>query len=82
VVQLRGDRDGFGAEDFHERCDGHAKTLTVSQDMTGNAFGGFTALEWESRRGIFCSTLFCVMLYEWRLSVPSHPSPDRENRLF
>jgi hypothetical protein len=45
----RGSRDGFKAEEFHGRCDGHANTLTVILDTKGNIFGGFTPLEWESR---------------------------------
>jgi hypothetical protein len=43
----RGGRDGFGARDFHSRCDGHANTLTVILDTDGNIFGGFTPVEWE-----------------------------------
>jgi hypothetical protein len=45
----RGCRDGFGACDFHSRCDGHANTLTVILDTDGSVFGGFTPAEWESR---------------------------------
>jgi hypothetical protein len=44
----RGGRDGFGARDFHRRCDGHANTLTLIEDRKGNIFGGFTPLEWDS----------------------------------
>jgi hypothetical protein len=44
----RGSRDGFGAQDFHRRCDGRANTLTLILDTGGNVFGGFTPLEWES----------------------------------
>jgi hypothetical protein len=44
----RGGRDGFGADAFHGRCDGHANTLTVILDTDGNIFGGFTPVEWES----------------------------------
>jgi hypothetical protein len=44
----RGSRDGFGAGDFHGRCDGHANTLTLIEDTAGNIFGGFTPVEWES----------------------------------
>jgi hypothetical protein len=44
----RGSRDGFDAEEFHDRCDGHANTLTVILDTNGNIFGGFTPVEWES----------------------------------
>jgi hypothetical protein len=46
----RGGRDGFGARDFHSRCDGHANTLTLIEDTNGNIFGGFAPLEWESRK--------------------------------
>jgi hypothetical protein len=44
----RGSRDGFSADDFHPRCDGHPNTLTVILDTDGNTFGGFTPLEWDS----------------------------------
>jgi hypothetical protein len=44
----RGSRDGFGASEFHGRCDGHASTLTLICDTNGNIFGGFTPVEWES----------------------------------
>jgi hypothetical protein len=46
----RGSRDGFGAGDFHGRCDGRAPTLTLVRDTGGNIFGGFTPVEWESRK--------------------------------
>jgi hypothetical protein len=46
----RGSRDGFTGLDFHSRCDGHANTLTVILDTTGNVFGGFTPVKWESRK--------------------------------
>jgi hypothetical protein len=45
----RGSRDGFGAFDFHSRCDGHANTLTVILDTNGSIFERFTMVEWESR---------------------------------
>jgi hypothetical protein len=41
-------RDGFGARDFHNRCDGHGNTLTFIEDTGGNIFGGFSPLTWES----------------------------------
>jgi hypothetical protein len=44
----RGSRAGFGAGDFHCRCDGRAHTLTLIQDTDGNIFGGFTPVAWES----------------------------------
>jgi hypothetical protein len=44
---LRGGRDGFGARDFHDRCDGHANTLTLIEDTDGNIFGYGTGREEE-----------------------------------
>jgi hypothetical protein len=43
----RGSRDGFGAREFHRRCDGHGNTLTLILDTKGDIFGGFTPAEWE-----------------------------------
>jgi chromosome segregation ATPase len=50
VLLWRGSRDGFGARDFHGRCDGHANTLMLLCDTSGNVFGGFTPLQWELPR--------------------------------
>jgi hypothetical protein len=47
----RGSDDGFGARDFHRRCDGRAPTLTMILDTGGFIFGGFTPLTWESWQG-------------------------------
>jgi hypothetical protein len=46
----RGGRDGFCADDCHHRCDGHVNTLTLILNTKGNIFGGFTPVEWESRK--------------------------------
>jgi hypothetical protein len=48
-ILWRGSRDGFKAQEFHRRCDGHSNTLTVILDTKGNIFGGFTPVKWESR---------------------------------
>jgi hypothetical protein len=45
----RGSRDGFSASQFHDRCDGHANTVTVVLDTNDNIFGGFTPVKWESK---------------------------------
>jgi len=44
----RGSRDGFGAEDFHSRCDGVKNTLTIIKTTTGFIFGGYTSQAWAS----------------------------------
>jgi hypothetical protein len=45
----RGNHDGFGAKEFHLRCDGCANILTLISDTKGNVSGGFTPVKWESR---------------------------------
>jgi hypothetical protein len=42
------DRDGFSAAKFHRRCDDHANILMLIDDTSGNIFGGFTPVEWDS----------------------------------
>jgi hypothetical protein len=48
----RGSRDGFRAEDFHEKCDGESSTLTIIKAKSSDfIFGGYTDAEWESFGG-------------------------------
>jgi hypothetical protein len=45
----RGTRDGFGAKDFHSRCDDHANTLTIFKAKQSKfIFGGYTTVAWDS----------------------------------
>jgi hypothetical protein len=45
----RASRDGFGARDFHSRCDDHANTLTIFKAKnSGHIFGGYTNATWSS----------------------------------
>lgn len=44
----RGSLHGFSAKDFHQKCDGHDKTLTIVKTTQGYIFGGFTNLKWDS----------------------------------
>jgi hypothetical protein len=48
----RGTRDGFGAKDFHSKCDDHSNTLTILKAKESSyIFGGFSAVNWESSNG-------------------------------
>lgn len=42
----RASRDGFSAEDFHDKGTGRKNTLTVILTTNGNVFGGFTEKHW------------------------------------
>ena len=45
----KGTRDGFGAANFHSKCDGHSNTLTIIKaHSTSFIFGGFTSINWDS----------------------------------
>jgi hypothetical protein len=45
----RATRDGFGSNDFHSKCDGHANTLTIFKAKQSKfIFGGFTTAIWDS----------------------------------
>jgi hypothetical protein len=44
----RATRDGFGAKDFHQKCDHFENTLVVIKSTEGNVFGGFTSCPWNS----------------------------------
>jgi len=49
VIKLlyRGSRDGFTARDFHSKCDGKPKTLTVVKaENSKNIFGGYFEGSW------------------------------------
>jgi hypothetical protein len=46
----RGTLDGFGAADFHRKCDGVGKTVTIVKTTNGNIFGGYTDKLWCSSK--------------------------------
>jgi hypothetical protein len=49
LLLYRGTRDGFGARDFHSKCDGHWNTLTILKaKQSFYVFGGFTLVDWIS----------------------------------
>lgn len=45
----RASRDGFGADDFHYKCDNVAKTLTIIQSKENYVFGGYTEEIWSTK---------------------------------
>ena len=39
-------KDGFSATNFHAKCDGQSKTLTIIRSASGYVFGGYTTKHW------------------------------------
>jgi hypothetical protein len=49
TLLYRGTRDGFGAANFHSKCDDRNNTLTISKAHgTSYIFGGFNSINWKS----------------------------------
>ena len=46
-------KDGFGSGDFHDKCNGKSKTLTIIKETKKHSFvfGGFTENAWDSTSG-------------------------------
>jgi hypothetical protein len=44
----RGSSDGFGARDFHAKCDRMSKTLSIIKTTQAFIFGGYAEVEWNS----------------------------------
>jgi hypothetical protein len=47
----RASRDGFGAADFHKKCDNIPYTLTIIKTSNSYVFGGYTSIRWSSYEG-------------------------------
>jgi len=44
----RASQDGFGASNFHLKCDNKGPTLSVIKSQNDYIFGGFTSISWNS----------------------------------
>lgn len=41
-------RDGFGAAQFHQKCDNKGATIVIAKSTNGCVFGGYTPTSWDS----------------------------------
>lgn len=46
----RGSRDGFGAADFHAKCDAIEHTVTIIKTSDGHVCGGYAKEAWRSTK--------------------------------
>ena len=65
----RASRDGFSAEDFHSKCDGHKNTLTLIKSENSNVFGGFTEVDWSGNGYIGDHNAFIFSLINENIPV-------------
>ena len=47
----RGSEDGFGAADFHRKCDNKGATISVIETTDGEIVGGYASVPWKSEGG-------------------------------
>lgn len=47
---MKGSKDGFKAEIFHQKCDDQSNILILIKSDKGNIFGGFTTKKWSSEK--------------------------------
>ena len=45
---FRASKDGYGSQEFHDRCDGKSPTVTIVRTSKQKVIGGFTSLKWDS----------------------------------
>lgn len=45
----RGSQNGFKSKDFHSKCDGLTKTLTIIKTINSFIFGGYTEAAWSQK---------------------------------
>jgi hypothetical protein len=62
----RGSRDGFGAADFHAKCDDKGDTVTIVKSTEGYIFGGYSDQSWKSNgydcyKSSSCAFLFSIV---------------------
>jgi hypothetical protein len=61
----RGSRDGFGAADFHAKCDDKGATVTIVKSTEGCIFGGYSDQSWKSNiygfKSSSCAFLFSIV---------------------
>jgi hypothetical protein len=48
TLLLRGSVDGFSKEMFHFKCDNYEHTLVIVKSTSGNVFGGYASVSWNS----------------------------------
>ena len=53
---FQGTTDGFDSQNFHKKCDGKKNTVVLVKTETNIIFGGFTELEWNSKRSLIEGT--------------------------
>lgn len=64
----RGSRDGFGANNFHSKCDNNPNTLTLIKTTKSFIFGGFTRRSWNPRIDYYIddSEAFLISLVNYK----------------
>ncbi len=76
--------DGFGFSDFHSKCDGVARTLTIVKAFkSGYVFGGYTEKEWNQSCGsVFDDKSFIFSLINGEKKPLKIECVDKEHAIY
>ncbi|TNV81601.1 hypothetical protein FGO68_gene13400 [Halteria grandinella] len=69
----RATRDGFGAINFHRKCDNKGPTLTIIKTLSDHIIGGYTNEQWDGSRE-------CKPSYDGWLFTIAHPHPFKRKK--
>ena len=71
---------GFRASDFHEKCDGASKTLTIIRSSNSNIFGGYTEAQWDSSEQVKSDPAAFIFSLENKENNPLKISIKNQNK--
>ncbi|GES87809.1 carbohydrate-binding module family 13 protein [Rhizophagus clarus] len=70
---LRGSRDGFTPDKFHEICDNRSCTITIIKAKGNNQIlGGYNPIEWKSERGYVATKDSFIFSFENGDDINNH----------
>jgi hypothetical protein len=71
---------GFKASEFHKKCDGASKTLTIIKSSNSNIFGGYTEAQWDSSGQIKSDLAAFIFSLENKENNPLKISIKNQNK--
>jgi len=66
-------RDGDAASDFHSACDDLGPTVVIVQTESGDVFGGYAGISWDSPGGAYARVSTNSFVFKLRPEMKSYP---------
>jgi len=75
-------RDGDAASDFHSACDDQGPTVVLVQTESGDVFGGYAGISWDSPGGGYAKISTDSFLFKLRPEMKSYPIQNQLYALY